>query len=61
MNTKKLRGFAAMSKEMKSKIASMGGIAAHKTGNAHEWTHEEARKAGRKGGLAKSRKAKLNK
>lgn len=46
------RGFAAMSKEMQRKIASRGGKAAHKKGVAHEWTPEEARVAGRKGGFA---------
>lgn len=33
-------------------IARKGGIAAHKKGTAHEWTSEEAKAAGRKGGLA---------
>jgi general stress protein YciG len=33
-------------------IASKGGKAAHQKGTAHEWTSEEARDAGRKGGLA---------
>ena len=31
-------------------IASKGGTAAHAKGTAHEWTSEEARSAGRKGG-----------
>jgi general stress protein YciG len=35
-----------------SEIASMGGKAAHQQGVAHEWTPEEARRAGRKGGQA---------
>src|SRR4029077_5623518 len=29
-----------------------GGKAAHQKGTAHEWTSEEARDAGRKGGIA---------
>ena len=33
-------------------IASKGGKAAHQKGTAHEWTSEEAREAGRLGGLA---------
>jgi general stress protein YciG len=33
-------------------IASKGGKAAHQKGTAHEWTSDEARDAGRKGGLA---------
>jgi general stress protein YciG len=36
-------------------IASKGGKAAHQKGTAHEWTSEEAREAGRKGGLASHR------
>ena len=44
------RGFAAMSPERQRQIASQGGKAAHQSGNAHEFTSEEARLAGRKGG-----------
>jgi uncharacterized protein len=36
-------------------IASKGGIAAHEAGAAHEFTPEEARKAGAKGGEKVSR------
>lgn len=36
-------------------IASKGGRAAHQQGVAHEWSSEEARAAGRKGGEAVSR------
>lgn len=32
-------------------IASKGGLAAHRKGTAHEWTSDEAREAGRKGGM----------
>lgn len=46
------RGFASMSAEKQRSIASKGGRAAHKQGVAHEWTAEEAREAGRKGGAA---------
>ena len=45
------RGFAAMPKEQGRAIASLGGKAAHAMGKAHVWTREEARSAGRKGGL----------
>lgn len=45
------RGFASMDKEKQKKIASKGGRAAHVKGTAHEWTSEEARAAGRKGGM----------
>jgi general stress protein YciG len=44
------RGFAAMDDEKQREIASKGGKAAHESGHAHEFTSEEARKAGRKGG-----------
>lgn len=44
------RGFAGMDEEKQKKIASKGGRAAHKKGTAHEWTSEEAKMAGRKGG-----------
>lgn len=46
------RGFASMDPERQREIAGMGGRAAHEQGTAHEWTSEEARKAGRKGGKA---------
>ncbi len=46
------RGFAAMDPERQREIASEGGKAAHESGNAHEFTSEEAREAGRKGGQA---------
>jgi len=36
-------------------IASKGGKAAHAKGTAHEWTSDEAREAGRKGGEVVSR------
>lgn len=40
------RGFASMDPERQREIAAEGGRAAHATGNAHEFTSEEARKAG---------------
>ena len=46
------RGFASMDRAKQREIASKGGKAAHQKGTAHEWTSEEARDAGRKGGLA---------
>jgi general stress protein YciG len=39
-----------MSPEKQREIASKGGRAAHEKGTAHEWTADEARAAGRKGG-----------
>lgn len=53
---KKRRGFAAMSKEKQREIARRGGRAAHQKGTAHEFTHDEASAAGRKGGLAKQQR-----
>jgi general stress protein YciG len=47
---KERRGFASMSPEKQREIASKGGRAAHAKGTAHEWTSDEARVAGRKGG-----------
>ena len=44
------RGFAAMDREKQRRIASEGGRAAHRQGVAHEWSRDEAREAGRKGG-----------
>lgn len=46
------RGFAAMNPEAQRAIAAKGGRAAHQKGTAHEFTSEEARIAGRKGGEA---------
>ena len=53
-NTSK-RGFASMDEEKVKQIASKGGKAAHEKGTAHEFTSEEAREAGKKGGEAVSR------
>lgn len=47
---KSRRGFASLSPEERREVARKGGIAAHKMGTAHEFTSEEARDAGRKGG-----------
>lgn len=49
---KRPRGFALLSPERRREISSMGGKAGHASGSAHEWTAEEARTNGRKGGLA---------
>jgi uncharacterized protein len=52
------RGFASMDRAKQREIASKGGKAAHAKGTAHEWTSEEAREAGRKGGMASHRRRK---
>jgi general stress protein YciG len=44
------RGFAAMDQNKQREIASKGGRAAHVKGTAHQWSSDEARAAGRKGG-----------
>jgi len=44
------RGFAGMDESKQREIASEGGRAAHESGRAHEFSSEEAREAGRKGG-----------
>jgi general stress protein YciG len=44
-----------MDRSKQRDIASKGGKAAHEKGTAHEWTKEEAREAGRKGGMASQR------
>ena len=46
------RGFASMDAEKQREIASKGGKAAHAQGRAHEFSKEEAREAGGRGGLA---------
>lgn len=53
---KSRRGFAAMSPERQREIASQGGRAAHQQGVAHEWSSDEARAAGKKGGQASGRR-----
>ena len=42
----KNRGFASMDPARQREIASEGGKAAHQKGTAHEFTSEEARRAG---------------
>lgn len=47
---KSRRGFASMDPERHRAIARKGGLAAHAIGTAHEFSSEEARAAGMKGG-----------
>lgn len=56
---KSRRGFAAMSPERQREIASQGGRAAHEQGVAHEWSKDEARAAGKKGGQASGTKRRI--
>ena len=55
------RGFASMDPQRQREIASQGGRAAHEKGTAHEFSSEEAREAGRKGGQARSQNSRANK
>lgn len=49
------RGFASMDRARLSEIARRGGRAAHAGGKAHQFTSEEAKIAGSKGGKAARR------
>ena len=49
---KSKRGFASLSVEQRREISKKGGIAAHAAGTAHEFSREEAVRAGRLGGRA---------
>jgi general stress protein YciG len=49
---RKPRGFAAMDPKLVAELAKRGGKAAHRAGTAHQFTSDEARVAGRKGGMA---------
>lgn len=55
---KSIRGFAAMDTEKQKEIARKGGRAAHEQGVAHEWSSQEAREAGKKGGQSRGRRTK---
>ncbi len=55
------RGFASMDPQRQREIASQGGRAAHEKGTAHEFSSEEAREAGRKGGQARRQNNRSNK
>jgi general stress protein YciG len=49
------RGFASMDPAQQRDIASQGGRASHHKGTGHEWNSDEAREAGRKGGLSRGK------
>lgn len=49
------QGFASMDPELRRQICSKGGKTAHAKGTAHEFSSDEARAAGKKGGLSVSR------
>lgn len=53
-STPSRRGFASMDGSLQRSISSKGGKAAHAKGKAHEFSSDEAREAGRKGGRSVS-------
>lgn len=55
MAEKPRRGFAALDPEKLRRIARLGSQMSHARGKAHEFTTEEARHAGTKGGRVISR------
>jgi general stress protein YciG len=55
MANKSKKGFASMDPEQQRAIARLGGQTSHRLGKAHQFTSEEAREAGKKGGRALSR------
>jgi uncharacterized protein len=58
----KERGLAKVDPEKRIRIARKGGKAAHRNGTAHTFKKgAEARRAGRKGGIEKARRAKAQK
>jgi len=50
--TKKRQGFASMDPVRVRELAAIGGKTAHERGTAHQFSSDEAREAGRKGGIA---------
>jgi general stress protein YciG len=52
VSEKQKRGFAVMDRTQVREFARRGGVAAHREGKAHQFTSDEARAAGRKGGMA---------
>src|SRR5690606_41331398 len=54
-NRRSGRGFASMDPARRREIASLGGRAAHASGNAHEFTSEEAQAAGARSHLGRQR------
>ena len=60
MSEKQTRyGFQGMDVDKRKRISSMGGKAAHTSGNAHQFTHEEAVVAGIKSGQSRVKKVRV--
>lgn len=55
VSLKSRRGFASWDPEKLRDVSRQGGRAAHQTGQTHQYTSDEARQAGRKGGQSVSR------
>ncbi|MEK7637043.1 MAG: KGG domain-containing protein [Patescibacteria group bacterium] len=55
MTSESRRGFASWDPEKLRDVARRGGRAAHQSGKTRQYTSEEARRAGRKGGQVVSR------
>jgi uncharacterized protein len=53
---KQRRGFAAMSEDKRRELSSRGGLRVQELGRGHQWTADEARRQGRRGGLKSGRK-----
>lgn len=49
-----MRGFGSLTPERRAELSAKGGRSAHRQGKAHQFTSEEARDAGRKGGATVS-------
>jgi general stress protein YciG len=54
MTDKQKRGFAVLPPERQREISSLGGRRSHEMGTAYEFTSEDARAAGAKGGAKTS-------
>lgn len=60
--TKGKQGFASMTREKQREITSKGGRASQAKGTGHQWTPEEAREAGCRGGtISRGGRGKLSK
>jgi general stress protein YciG len=59
LKVKGKQGFASMDPEKQRAIAGRGGKASHAAGTAHRFTREEARLAGRKGGVARRQRGSM--
>lgn len=55
MASKSRKGFASMDPERRREVARRGGQTTHRLGKAHQFTPEQARAAGKKGGRSVSR------